>query len=81
MKRAIYAKVSKPHLDAQETNLSALRNSTDRYLSVAEQKTLAEFMRTGGHHLRRMRELYAEHWSVFAEVAQNFLSEASQKSP
>src|SRR5258708_33985439 len=34
-------------------------------------------MRTGefGHHLRRMRELYAEHWSVFAEVAQSFLSD------
>src|SRR5258705_11020713 len=52
MKRSIYAKVSKPHLHAQKTNLSALRNSTDRYLPVAEQKTLAEFMRTGGHHLR-----------------------------
>jgi hypothetical protein len=40
-------------------------------------------MRTGefGHHCRQMRELNAEHWSVFAEVAQNFLSEASQKSP
>ncbi len=55
----------------------ALRNSTDRYLPVVEQKTLAEFMRTGefGHHLRRMRELYAERWSVFSEVAQNFLSD------
>jgi GntR family transcriptional regulator/MocR family aminotransferase len=54
----------------------ALRNSTDRYLPVLEQKTLAEFMRTGefGHHLRRMRELYAERWSVFSEAAQNFLS-------
>jgi len=55
----------------------ALRNSTDRYLPVVEQKTLAEFMRAGefGHHLRRMRELYAERWSVFSEAAQNFLSD------
>ena len=55
----------------------ALRNSTDRYLPVTEQKTLAEFMRTGefGHHLRRMRELYAERWSVFSEAAQHFLSD------
>jgi GntR family transcriptional regulator / MocR family aminotransferase len=55
----------------------ALRNSTDRYLPVVEQKTLAEFMRTGqfGHHLRRMRELYAERWSVFSEAAENFLSD------
>jgi GntR family transcriptional regulator/MocR family aminotransferase len=55
----------------------ALRNSTDRYLPVVEQKTLAEFMRTGefGHHLRRMRELYAERWSVFSEAAQNYLSD------
>jgi GntR family transcriptional regulator/MocR family aminotransferase len=55
----------------------ALRNSTDRYVRVVEQKTLAEFMRTGefGHHLRRMRELYAERWSVFLEAAQNFLSD------
>jgi GntR family transcriptional regulator/MocR family aminotransferase len=54
----------------------ALRNSTDRYLPVLEQKTLAEFMRTGefGHHLRRMRELYAERWAVFSEAAHNFLS-------
>jgi GntR family transcriptional regulator/MocR family aminotransferase len=54
----------------------ALRASTDRYLPVVEQKTLAEFMRTGefGHHLRRMRELYAERWAVFSEVAQTFLS-------
>jgi GntR family transcriptional regulator/MocR family aminotransferase len=58
-------------------SILALRNSTDRYLPVVEQKTLAEFMRTGefGHHLRRMRELYAERWSVFSEVAQNFLSD------
>jgi DNA-binding transcriptional MocR family regulator len=77
MKRSIFAKGSKPHLHAQKTNLSALRNSTDRYLPVAEEKTLAEFMRTGefGHHLRRMRELYAECWSVFSEAAQNFLSD------
>jgi GntR family transcriptional regulator/MocR family aminotransferase len=55
----------------------ALRNSTDRYLPVAEQRTLAEFMRTGefGHHLRRMRELYAERWSVLSQAAQHFLSD------
>jgi GntR family transcriptional regulator / MocR family aminotransferase len=45
----------------------SLRKAVDRYLPISEQKTLAEFMRTGefGHHVRRMRELYAERWSVF----------------
>jgi GntR family transcriptional regulator / MocR family aminotransferase len=55
----------------------ALRKATDRYLPVLQQKTLAEFMRTGefGHHLRRMRELYAERWAVLAEAAQTLLSD------
>ena len=55
----------------------SLRKAIDRYLPVREQKTLAEFMRTGefGHHLRRMRELYAERWSVFSEAADNYLSD------
>jgi GntR family transcriptional regulator / MocR family aminotransferase len=55
----------------------ALRKATDRYLPVLQQKTLAEFMRTGefGHHLRRMRELYAERWAVLAEAAQTYLSD------
>jgi len=55
----------------------ALRKSVDRYVPVVEQKALAEFMRTGefGHHLRRMRELYAERWSVFSEAAGAYLSD------
>jgi GntR family transcriptional regulator / MocR family aminotransferase len=55
----------------------AVRKATDRYLPVLQQKTLAEFMRTGefGHHIRRMRELYAERWSIFSEAAQEFLSD------
>lgn len=55
----------------------ALRKAVDRYLPISEQKTLAEFMRTGefGHHLRRMRELYAERWSVFSEAAGAYLSD------
>jgi GntR family transcriptional regulator / MocR family aminotransferase len=53
----------------------AVRRATDRYLPVLQQKTLAEFMRTGefGHHIRRMRELYAERWALFSEAAQEFL--------
>jgi GntR family transcriptional regulator / MocR family aminotransferase len=55
----------------------ALRKATDRYPPVLQQKTLAEFMRTGefGHHLRRMRELYAERWAVLSEVAQEYLGD------
>jgi GntR family transcriptional regulator/MocR family aminotransferase len=55
----------------------SLRKAVDRYLPISEQKTLAEFMRTGefGHHLRRMRELYAERWSVFSETAGSYLSD------
>jgi GntR family transcriptional regulator / MocR family aminotransferase len=55
----------------------ALRKGTDRYLPVLQQKTLAEFMRTGefGHHIRRMRELYAERWAILSEAAQEFLGD------
>jgi GntR family transcriptional regulator/MocR family aminotransferase len=55
----------------------ALRRATDRFLPVLEQKTLAEFMLSGefGHHLRRMRELYAERWSLFSEAADSALGE------
>ncbi len=55
----------------------SLRKAVDRYLPTSEQKTLAEFMRTGefGHHVRRMRELYAERWSVFSETAGRYLSD------
>jgi len=55
----------------------ALRKAVDRYLPISEQRTLAEFMRTGefGHHLRRMRGLYAERWSVFSEAAGTYLSD------
>jgi len=55
----------------------ALRRATDRFLPVLEQKTLTEFMLSGefGHHLRRMRELYAERWSLFSEAADRALHE------
>jgi GntR family transcriptional regulator / MocR family aminotransferase len=61
----------------------SLRKAVDRYLPISEQKTLAEFMRTGefGHHVRRMRELYAERWSVFSETAGRYLSDRLDIQP
>jgi len=60
-----------------------LRNSTERFQPVPEQKTLAEFMRTGefGHHVRRMRELYAERWAVLSGAAGRWLDDWLEVEP
>jgi GntR family transcriptional regulator/MocR family aminotransferase len=61
----------------------ALRGETERFLPVPAQKVLAEFMRTGefGHHLRRMRELYAERWSILSDAAEKWLSNWLELTP
>jgi GntR family transcriptional regulator/MocR family aminotransferase len=54
----------------------SLRSFIDRHPPALEQAILAEFMLEGhfGHHVRRMRQTYAERMSVLREAAQKHLS-------
>lgn len=54
---------------------SATKSVTSRHPPLLEQTVLCDFIREGhfGRHLRRMRELYAERWSVLMECAREDL--------
>jgi GntR family transcriptional regulator/MocR family aminotransferase len=56
--------------------VTALRAITDRYPPFLDQAVLCDFITDGhfGHHIRRMRELYAERLSVLLEVSRQYLS-------
>jgi len=54
----------------------ALRTIADRYAPYLEQAVLCDFFTEGhfGHHIRCMRELYAERLSVLLESSRQYLS-------
>jgi GntR family transcriptional regulator/MocR family aminotransferase len=56
--------------------VAALRTISDRYPPYLEQAVLCDFFTEGhfGHHIRRMRELYAERLSVLLESSREHLS-------
>ena len=57
---------------------AAARSFTDRHPATLDQAILAEFMLEGhfGHHVRRMRQIYAERLGVLVEAANCHLSGA-----
>lgn len=58
-----------PHLTGP---LCAARSVLDRYCPVPDQAVLNDFITGGhfGHHLRRMREIYAEHLDILIRAAE-----------
>jgi GntR family transcriptional regulator/MocR family aminotransferase len=56
--------------------VAAMRAITDRYPPYLEQAVLCDFITEGhfGHHIRRMRELYAERLSVLLDSSKEHLS-------
>lgn len=54
---------------------ASAKNCTDRHPPTLDQAILAEFILDGhfGHHIRRMRQVYAERMAVLAEAAEQRL--------
>jgi GntR family transcriptional regulator / MocR family aminotransferase len=59
-------------------SFAAARSFSDRHPPTLDQAILAEFMSEGhfGHHVRRMRQIYAERLGVLVEAANRSLSGA-----
>lgn len=55
---------------------ASAKNCIDRHPPTLDQAILAEFIMEGhfGHHIRRMRQVYAERMAVFAEAAEKRLA-------
>jgi GntR family transcriptional regulator/MocR family aminotransferase len=62
---------------------AAARSHTDRHPPTLEQAILAEFILDGhfGHHVRRMRQIYAERMDVLAEAAHRRLGDLLEVVP
>ena len=60
------------------TAFQAARSFTDRHPPTLDQAILAEFILEGhfGHHVRRMRQIYAERMAVLNEAAGRYLAGA-----